>query len=195
MPQTAVADAPSAEQTAAPDTEHAEAQVITPRPADDDNRSPQKQIAAAASMAERLTEATSQGTQGTAGDHENQGETSGDKTASISPNATDSLIALLISRPEINAVSDLAGKNVAIDNGFPSESNVRTALVAAGAPGVELSAGSGMAVDRLVSGEVPAAVVELVSPDAAAAFPDIPGYKVFRVPLSPRSMEIKKETR
>jgi hypothetical protein len=190
--RTAAAEAPSAEQTTTPGTEHAEAPVIALKPAEGDNRSTQQQIAAAASTAERLTEATSQGTQGNAVDHENQGETNGDNTAS---NASEPLIALLISRPEINTVSDLAGKNVAIDNGFPSERNVRTALVAAGAPGVELSAGSGMAIDRLVNGEVPAAVVELVSPDAAEAFPDIPGYKILRVPLSPRSMESPKEAR
>jgi hypothetical protein len=34
---------------------------------------------------------------------------------------------------------------------------------------------------------VPAAVVALVSTDAAQAFPDIAGFRIFRVPLSPRS--------
>ena len=187
------AEAPSAEQTTAPSAEHPEAPV-TPKQGERDDRSTQQQIAAAASTAERLTEATRQGTQGHAVDHEEQGRTKDDETGSIS-DASEPLIALLISRPEINTVSDLAGKSVAIDDGFPSERNVRTALVAAGAPGVELIASSGMAIDRLVNGEVPAIVVELVSPDAAAAFPDIPGYKVLRVPLSPRSMENQKEAR
>ena len=45
------------------------------------------------------------------------------------------------------------------------------------------------AVDRLVGGDVPAAVIALVSSNAAEAFPDIPGYKVFRAPLSPLSMK------
>ena len=40
-------------------------------------------------------------------------------------------------------------------------------------------------IDRLIRGEVPAAVLTLVSPEAAEWFPDIPGYKVFRIPLSP----------
>jgi hypothetical protein len=187
------AEASSAEQTTAAGSERAE-EPVTQKPAEGDKRSIQQQIAAAASTAERLTEA-SQGPQSNAVDQRNESETNGDKTASISPNAREALIALLLSRPEINKVSDLAGKNVAIDDGFPSERNVRTALVAAGAPGVELSASSGMAIDRLINGEVSAAVVELVSPDAAAAFPDIPGYKVLRVPLSPLSMETQKDVR
>jgi hypothetical protein len=41
----------------------------------------------------------------------------------------------------------------------------------------------------LRNGEVPAAVVALVSPDAAEAFPDIAGYNIFRIPLSPRSVK------
>jgi hypothetical protein len=114
--------------------------------------------------------------------------TDGDRTASTS--ATDALVALLVSRPEIKSMSDLTGKNVAIDNSRSgSETNVRTALVAAGASAIELSAGDSKAIDRLVSGEVPAAVVALVSPDAAEAFPDIVGFKVFRIPLSPRSVK------
>jgi hypothetical protein len=177
------AEAPSAEEATTPNAERAEAPV-TSKQGEEGNRSTQQQIAAAASTAERLTKATRPATQADTVDQEKQRETKDDKTGSIS-NTSAPLIALLISRPEINSVSDLAGKNVAIDNGFVSERNVRTALVAAGAPGVELSEGSGMAIDRLVNGEVPAAVVELVSPDAAAAFPDIPGYKVLRVPLSP----------
>jgi hypothetical protein len=117
-------------------------------------------------------------------------DTNGDMTASASPRAADRLVALLVSRPEITSMSDLTGKNVAIDDGrSESENNVRTALVAAGAPAVELSTGDGKAIDRLIGGEVPAAVVALVSPDAADSFPDIAGFKVFRIPLSPLSMK------
>ena len=68
-----------------------------------------------------------------------------------------------------------------------ASSDVRTALVAAGASEVQLTTGETAAIDRLVSGDVPAAVLTLVSADAAEAFPEIPGFKVFRVPLSPRS--------
>jgi hypothetical protein len=59
--------------------------------------------------------------------------------------------------------------------------------VAAGAAEVKLSDGQTKAVDRLISGEVQAAVLTLVSPEAAEWFPDIAGFKIFRIPLSPRS--------
>jgi hypothetical protein len=36
--------------------------------------------------------------------------------------------------------------------------------------------------------------VTLVSPDAAEAFPEIAGFKVFRVPLSPRSSKALLDT-
>ncbi len=114
----------------------------------------------------------------------------GDTTASTSPSAADTLVALLVSQPDITSMSDLTGKKVAIDNSrSESENKVRTALVAAGAPAVELSTGDSNAIDRLIDSEVPAAVVALVSPDAAEAFPDIAGFKVYRIPLSPLSMK------
>jgi hypothetical protein len=111
--------------------------------------------------------------------------------AKAGPKATEpdanTLVALLISRPEIKAASDLAGKDVAIDD-RPSapETSVRTALVAAGATEVRLNGTAIKAIDRLLLGEVPAAVVTLVSPEAAAAFPDIAGFHVFKIPLAPR---------
>jgi hypothetical protein len=43
------------------------------------------------------------------------------------------------------------------------------------------------AIDRLIKGEVPAAVLTLASRDAAEGFPDIAGFKTFRVPLSLRA--------
>ncbi len=153
-------------------------------------------MVAAASVAEQLTNATNSAARpnATGSDGSNRPEDADDdKTASTSPSTADMLVALLISRPDIKSMSDLTGKNVAIDNSrSESENNVRTALVAAGAPAVELSTGDSKAIDRLIGGEVPAAVVALVSPDAAEAFPDIAGFKVFRIPLSPRSM--KSET-
>jgi hypothetical protein len=48
-----------------------------------------------------------------------------------------------------------------------------------------VSAGKTAAIDRLRNGEVTAAVLALVSTDAAKAFPEIAGFKIFRVPLSP----------
>jgi hypothetical protein len=49
-----------------------------------------------------------------------------------------------------------------------------------------LSAEHTRAIDRLLNGEVLAAVLTLASAESAEAFPDIPGFKVFKVPLSPQ---------
>jgi hypothetical protein len=63
---------------------------------------------------------------------------------------------------------------------------VRSAIAAAGASEIQLSEGHAKPIDRLISGEVPAAVLTLASPEAAEWFPDIKGFKIFRIPLSPR---------
>ena len=106
------------------------------------------------------------------------------------PAVPNKVVAVLLARPEIKSVSDLAGKTVAIDDSqSASTDNVRTALVAAGAIETQLSEGQAKAVDRLISGEVPAAVLTLVSSEAAEWFPDVAGFKIFRVPLSPPSLK------
>ncbi len=159
------------------------------------NSTIQDQVMAAAAVAEQLTLAPTaapelKAMKGERFDDAAATEPRDDNNvARSSPNATDARIVLLVSRPQITSVTDLAGKNVAIDNGHSgSASNVRIALVAAGATEVQLSTGETKAIARLVSGEVPAAVLTLVSPDAAEAFPEIVGFKVFRVPLSPGSL-------
>jgi hypothetical protein len=97
-------------------------------------------------------------------------------------------VALVMARPEIKSVSDLANQNVAIDARVAaSNSNVRTAIVSAGAAEVRLSEAQSGALDRVISGESPAAVLTLVSPDAADQFPDVTGYRIFRIQLSPHS--------
>jgi TRAP-type uncharacterized transport system substrate-binding protein len=84
-------------------------------------------------------------------------------------------------------VSDLAGRNVAIeDRRSASNASIRTAIAAAGAAEVQLNEGQIKALDRVIGGEVPAAVLALVSPEAAEWFPEIPGFRIFRVPLAPR---------
>jgi len=193
---TELTEAPSTGQTESSIRNPAEAPASlqgTESTEDSSKTSVREQMVAAATMAEHLTDATNVATKPNVmgGDGpESLEDTDGDRTASTSSSATDMLVALLVSRLEIKSMSDLSGKNVAIDNTRSgSESNVRTALVAAGAPAIELSAGDSKAIDRLINGEVPAAVIALVSPDAAAAFPDIAGFKVFRIPLSPRSVK------
>jgi ABC-type amino acid transport substrate-binding protein len=110
------------------------------------------------------------------------------RAAPAPPDNPDLLVAVLMARPETKSVADLAGKTIAIDDRYAkSSSTVRTAIVAAGATEVQLSEGTTTAINRLTNGEVPAAVVALVSPDATETFPDIKGFKIFHVPLSPRA--------
>jgi TRAP-type uncharacterized transport system substrate-binding protein len=97
-----------------------------------------------------------------------------------------------MARPDIASVSDLTGKMIAIDNKYSaSNGSVRTAIVAAGAREVQLSEGQTTAINRLVNGEVPAAVLALVSAATAEGFPEIAGFKIFHVPLSPRSLKAR----
>jgi hypothetical protein len=106
--------------------------------------------------------------------------------AGASPD-TEPLVAVVIVRPEIPSVFALTTKNVAIDDRYlASIDDIMIAIVGAGGPAVQLSAGRTAAIDRLVNGEVPAAVAALVSVDAAEAFPEIKGFKIFHVPLSSR---------
>jgi hypothetical protein len=113
-----------------------------------------------------------------------------DKPPSPPEGDADLLVAILMARPEITSISDLAGKGVAIDEKYSaSNGNVRIAIVAAGAPEVQLRENRTAAIDRLVSGDVPAAVLALTSARAADGFPEISGYKIFHIPLSPRSAE------
>ena len=74
-----------------------------------------------------------------------------------------------------------------IDIPSQSISRVRTAMVAAGALEVQLSKGQTTAINRLVAKEVPAAVVGLVSANAANSFPEIARFRTFQVPLAARS--------
>lgn len=131
-------------------------------------RTTQEQVAAASAAAERMSVPT--------------------LDASL-----DALVAVLVAGPDVKSVSDLAGKTVAIDDRYSEQSisRVRTAMAAAGALQVELSKGQTTAINRLVSKEVPAVVVGLVSVNAARSFPEIPRFRTFQVPLSPRSIPAK----
>jgi TRAP-type uncharacterized transport system substrate-binding protein len=94
-------------------------------------------------------------------------------------------VAIVIARPEIKSVSDLAGRSIAIGNGqSASTDSVRTAILKAGAAEVQLTENQAMALGRMIGGEVPAAVLTLASPEAAERFPEIAGFKIFRIPLT-----------
>jgi hypothetical protein len=155
----------------------------------------QEQVAAATQVAERMTAATavaSPDIKASNLDKSNHSETAtrgnAAKTASPPANNTDALVVLILARPDIKSVSELTGKTIAIDDRYSaSNSSVRTALVAAGALEVQLSEGQSTAINRVVNGEVPAAVLALVSADAAESFPKIAAFRIFYIPLSPRS--------
>jgi hypothetical protein len=131
-------------------------------------RTTQEQVAAASAVAERMSVPT--------------------LDASL-----DALVAVLVAGPDVKSVSDLAGKTIAIDDRYSEQSitRVRTAMAAAGALEVQLSKGQTTAINRLVGKEVAAAVVGLVSTSAADSFPELPRFKTFQVPLSPRSSPAK----
>ena len=105
------------------------------------------------------------------------------KTASASPDDPDNLVALVLARPEINSLSDLNNKTIAItEKQSASSGRVSAALMAAGAAEVQFSEVKASAIDRLINGEVPAAVV-LASREVANLFPEVEGFRTFRVPL------------
>jgi hypothetical protein len=166
---------------------------------DPGSRTIQERVAAATALAEHVTAASATpAAQKEASNAEASGRTEAlppsdtEPTASVPTNNTDDLVALMMARPEIKLVSDLTGKEVAIDyqQSGPGTS-IRTAIAAAGAVEVQLNEGHTKAIDRLIAGEVPAAILTLVSPEAAEWFPDIPGYRIFRIPLSPRSLKTR----
>ena len=108
------------------------------------------------------------------------------KTASATPDDPDNLVALVLARPEINSLSDLNNKTIAItEKQSASSGRVSAALMAAGAAEVQFSEVKASAIDRLISGEVPAAVV-LASREVANLFPEVEGFRTFRVPLKAR---------
>jgi ABC-type amino acid transport substrate-binding protein len=154
------------------------------------------QVAAALALAERITVATAPAPDIKAKNRDSssrpetlaRGDT--EKPESASANDTDILVALLMARPNIKSVPDLTGKVIAIDERYSASNGiVRTAIVAAGAPEVQLSEGQATAINRLVNGEVPAAVLALVSADAAEGISEIASFKIFHIPLSPRSLK------
>jgi hypothetical protein len=171
-PQAAVTAAPEPPSLPKPETETAPLKVETPEVSR--QRTPREQVMAALAVAEQITNA------------ETPNAIDGDANAAHSGDV-GGLVALLISRPDVKSASALKGSNVALDavqSGV--EENIRVALAAAGATETRLSISDASPLDRLISGDVQAAVLKLVSPDAAEAFPDIKGFKVLRVPLSPR---------
>lgn len=154
-------DAPNARETS---QERSTVPLPAARPSVDSDRTTADRVMAAVSVARRLTGATSSTTRS---------------------NPASPLVVLLMARPEITSASDLAGKDIAIDGMPPAAGDrARAALNQAGATGVKLTGSRTRAVSRLVKGEVAAAVLGLVSPDAAGSFPEVAGFRTLRIPLA-----------
>ena len=145
------------------------------------SRTMQEQVAAAIEVAERMTVAD------LAAARDDVEPIKGE-----APDNTDLLVAVVMARPEVNSVTDLAGKSVAMDERYSASSvDVWVGFVVSGPVSVEVSVGHTAAIDRLSNGEVTAAVLALVSADAADAFPEIAGFKIFRVPLWPSALKAR----
>jgi outer membrane biosynthesis protein TonB len=182
-PQATITAAPAPPPVPKPATETAPLKVEAPevsRP-----KTPQEQVMAALAVAELITNAETPKAAGNDGADETKSATAGD--TAVHSRDVGGLVALLISRPDVKSASALKGLNVAVDAARSGDTeDIRLALAAAGATETQLSVSDASPLDRLISGDVQAAVLKLVSPDAAEAFPDIKGFKVLRVPLSPR---------
>ena len=144
------------------------------------SRTMQEQVAAAIGVAERMTVADLIAARDDV-----------EPIKGEAPNNTDLLVAVVMARPEVKSVTDLAGKTVAMDERYSASSDdVWVGFVVSGVS-VEVSAGHTAAIDRLTNGEVTAAVLALVSADAADGFPEIAGFKIFRVPLWPSALNVR----
>jgi len=106
----------------------------------------------------------------------------------VSPGDAERTVALLLVGPEITWLSQLAGKNIAIDEAV-SASNDEARRWLAAMVNAELAAGQIKALDRLVKGEVSAAVLTLSYPETAEWSSEIAGFKVFRIPLVKRPLK------
>jgi hypothetical protein len=109
------------------------------------------------------------------------------KAPPASPGDAGRTVALLLAVPEVASLSELAGKNIAIDEAAPaSNDEARRKLEAT--VNAKLAEGRAKALDRLVNGEVSAAVLTLAYPETAEWSSEIAGFKVFRIPLEDRPL-------
>jgi hypothetical protein len=123
-------------------------------------RTLQQLVMAALEVAEQITNAEPPKA---IGDRTN--ETRADDASLSPPRDVGTLVAILISRPEVKSASALKGLNVAIDAAQSrDEQDISLALAAAGATETQLSFTDASPLDRIISGDVQAAVVKLVSP-------------------------------
>src|SRR5882724_3185928 len=115
-------------------------------------RTVQEQVAAPTTLAEHATIASAAPVpQPEANNAEAAQPSDTGQTASAPTSNTDNLVAVLMARPEIKSISDLTGKDVAIEGPqSASGATIRTAIAAAGAAEVQLNEGHTKAIDRLI---------------------------------------------
>jgi hypothetical protein len=119
---------------------------------------------AALAVAEQITNAETPKT-GSNGDADETQSVAVDDAEAAPPKHVGALVALL-SRPDVKSASALRGSNIAVDATQAGVGeDIRSALASAGAAEIQLSVTDVSPLDRL--------------------FPDIKGFKVLRVPLSP----------
>lgn len=183
--QAALATAPEPAPLPKPRSENTPNSVKIREPAME--RTPKENIIAALAVAEIITGAETAKSTDNDGTEGAGAAPANSANAAYPKNSGSALVVLLISRSDVKSASALNGLSIAIDVAQSGvEEDLRSSLVAAGAVETQLSVSDASPLDRLVSGEVPAAVLNLVSPAAADAFPEIKGFKVLRVPLSAR---------
>lgn len=106
-------------------------------------------------------------------------------TAALATTKADQAIAILLVREEINSVADLSNRKVAIDASQTSEvPDIKTAIAKAGAINVEVSEDTKFALGRVMDGEVPAGIITLATPEEAAQWTGVPGFKVLQLPIA-----------
>ena len=147
-------------------------------PASSANATVQEQVAVATALAERITALSRLPVP-----NKDLPGVAARSDAAVMP-APNRLVVVLMVRPGVRAVSELRGRVVAIDERYvSSRDKLSAAMAAAGAADVQLMQGQGTAINRLTNGEVAAAIVALVVPEASDAFPEIAGFRIFRIPL------------
>ena len=112
-----------------------------------------------------------------AGSHDSRAGGDRSKAPPVSPGDAERTVALLLVAPEIMWLSELAGKNIAIDEAA-SASNDEARRWLAAMVNTESAGGRTKALDRLVR-EVSAAVLTLSYPETAEWSSEIAGFKVF----------------
>lgn len=180
---TATAERPTKAESPKGELPQAEIPKLEPPKAELDSKT-ELQLAEATALAERFT-ATAVGPAPSSDASISKTDSGADTTASISKNI-EPLTALVLTGLEVGEISDLAGKVVAINGALPGSSVLlRTAIVAAGAPEIQLKDSQPEPIEALRRGEVSAVILGLVTVEQARAFPKVENFKLFRVPLSP----------